>query len=47
MNITIIKRDGRKVAFDQSKIFNAISKANKDSLINIGELTNEVFSKYL
>ena len=45
MNITIIKRDGRKVAFDQSKIFNAISKANKDSLINIEELTNEVVSK--
>ena len=45
MNITIIKRDGRKVAFDQSKIFNAISKANKDSLINIEELTNEIVSK--
>lgn len=45
MNITIIKKDGRKVDFNPLKISNAISKANKDSLTNIEELTNEIISQ--
>lgn len=42
----IIKRDGRIVPFDQTKILNAISKAveRSEEEVKIGELTDEVVS---
>ena len=41
----IIKRDGRIVPFDQTKILNAISKAveRSEEEVKIGELTEFLF----
>lgn len=43
----IVKRDGRVVKFDQSKIFNALEKAveRSEETIPLGELTDEVVSQ--
>lgn len=43
----IVKRDGRVVKFDQSKIFNALEKAveRSEETIPLGELTDEVVNQ--